>query len=155
MQPFIWKPDDTCHLPPKHPACYCHTLMTLVMSVQGDVCCHATKKTPFSHSRMNMTKGFKVPGEKNILFTKQVLVSKGFSVSKQRLAGLCRSQTIFVNTTAQGFQPENSALDTVSATLSASVQISVSAVSLHFGKHGFWGGIYAQLTGSKVFVLVT
>lgn len=88
-----------------------------------------------------MTKGFKVPGgKKYILFTKQVLVSKGFSVSKQRLVGLRGSKTALVNTTAQGFQPENSTLDTVSATLSASVQISVSAVSLHFKKNvGFWG----------------
>lgn len=75
-------------------------------------------------------------------------------MSKQRLVGLCRSKTILVNTTAQGFQPENSTLDTASATLSASVQINVSAVSLHFKKHVFWGGTYAQLTGSKMFGLV-
>lgn len=73
-------------------------------------------------------------------------------MSKQRSVGLCRSKTILVSAAAQGFQPENSTLDTVSATLSASVQINVSAVSLHLKKNMLFEGIYAQLTGSKMFV---
>lgn len=85
-------------------------------------CAAALQRTPSSVTAgWIWQRALKSRGGKNILFTKQVLVSKGFSVSKQRLVGLCRSQAILVNTTAQGFQPENSSLDTVSATLSASV----------------------------------
>lgn len=152
MQAFIWKPDDTGHLPR-------NTLRVIVTPLWHLWClyramCAATRqKKKKKHSSVAAgwiwQRALKSRGkEKKKLFTKQVLVSKGFSVSKQRLVGLCGSK-ILVNTTARGFQPENSTLDTVSATLSASVQINVSAVSLHFKKHVFLGGIYAQLTGSK------